>query len=632
MIRVMLLSFLFLLFGLDASAQQPSLDFGDISEEEWAMKRCDFDTLANAVLLLAQGTVDFGDFNANLRYHRRIKLLNESSYEEASIQIEYYRKDNRERIINLKAFTFLRQADGHVNKIEVTDFYDEDLNENWSWKKFTFPALAPGAIIEYSYTLVTDRIRTLKPWNFMGELPVVYSEFKLSPSGRFQYNIIGTGTHFSKKYNGSNKMNKWSLEKLPGYANEKFVICPYDYIDRIRFQLRSAVVKGEKINLIDNWKALNHKTLEIYAGFLKKGNDRKLIKTLISDEDDAFMKAKKIFAYMKRTFVWNGYEGIYPNGKVRAFLKSKQGNVADLNLYMLGLLKAAKLEVYPLLLSTKKHGKPIMNFPLLGQFNRVICHLKIGDEVVFMDLGSDNEYLPYNKIPYQDLNYFGFLLKKKEPEWVEIPVSTDNSIAKIITLNLNTLEGSYKGRFTGYLAADVRKKYEAEASLLNAKYVEGVDGQEVIVLEEQLTVKNKEAIEKPVVIEIPLELGTFEQDDFLYFTPKGWTEYGQNPFDEEKRVLPIEFYCGKSMQYVIKVTPPEAYRIGELPDELALKLPAELGDFIYSVRQDENQGVVINFSFRQEAVYMSPVAYPYLKEIYAQMSEKLGEAIVFKKK
>lgn len=623
---------LFLTTIISGFSQQPNTKFGEISDAEWAMTYCDFDSTASAVLLVDQGFVDFKSDNANFHYHQRIKLFDETAYKYASFQLAYYRIENRERITNLKAFTYLRQADGTVKKIEVEEVHEENLNKYWAWKKFTFPSLEPGAIIEFSYTLITNRLQNLKPWFFQGEIPVLYSEFKMAKSSDLQYSIIGSGQQFSEKYADGNLNNKWVLEKLPGYADEKFVISPKDFLENLRFQLSYYIAGGRRNHVLSTWEKLREEVLTSYRMFIKAGKGNKDLEALIANENDPLVKIKKIFEYMKENYTWDGYNGIVTDGKMKAFNKQKSGDVADLNIYLLGMLRMAGIEADPLLISTRQNGKPLMNFPLLRQFNKVICHVQLENEELFLDLGRDNNYLPYNLAPYEDLNFFGLLLQPEKAEWIEIPPSVNNEVIKFISIDLANMEGFYKGRYSGYVAAEIRKSNQRNEPIFDTDYLEGVVGQEITLLMEEKKIKNEDELEKPFSIQIPLELGDFEEDDFLYFIPMDWTEYGQNPFAEEQRVLPIEFHYGKNIQHAINVIPPDGYVIDELPEDLGLKLPGNLESFTYSAKEGFKGDVLINFSFQQNVVFLAPEAYPYLREIYAQMSEKLGEAIVFKRK
>lgn len=628
-----MISWLFFLLLSGLKAQVPSHKFGEISDWEWAMTQCDFDTAASAVMLLDLGTANFVNQSVHLHYHQRIKILDQNGYDAANIQLSYYREDNSEHITDIKAFTYIKNKDGSVTKIKVEDVFKEELNEYWAWKKFTFPSLQPGVIIEYSYTLVTDRVRTLKPWYFQGKYPVIHSEFNIGNMRSYSYNVVGSGEEFSKKYHGDSTIrNTWILERLPGYDLEEFVISPKDFVSRLRFQLLTYSQRSHNGNLQRDWQELSTFLLKKYKELIRKGGKNEAITQLISQEDSPNVKIKKIYEYLQKNYAWDGSNLLAPEPKVKKFLKEKVGSAADLNIYMLGMLRKAGVEAYPMLISTREHGKPILNFPLLRQFNKVVCAAVIGQDSLLLDLGHDDLYLPYNRPPIEDLNFYGFLLAEDNPHWQKIPPSLDNKVTKLITLNINKGIGRYKGRYTGYLAEEARSMLSEDEPILAASHIEGLVGQEVDIMEDEIKTKNEKELERAFEVDIPLELGEYDDDELLYFIPMSWTEYGQNPFRAKKRVLPIEFYYGKTIRHIINITPPDGYEVESLPESLALTLPQDAGNFVYSAKKDFQGGVLINFSFQIKIVFLNPIAYPYLREIYAQMSEKLGEAVIFKRK
>jgi len=51
------------------------------------------------------------------------------------------------------------------------------VNEAYSQKKFAFPNVREGSIIEYKYTMVSPYIFQLDDWKFQYEIPVKWSEF-----------------------------------------------------------------------------------------------------------------------------------------------------------------------------------------------------------------------------------------------------------------------------------------------------------------------------------------------------------------------------------------------------------------------------------------------------------------------
>src|SRR6185436_16624914 len=58
--------------------------------------------------------------------------------------------------------------------------YTTALDKNHIVKKFVFPAVREGSVIEYEYTVSSDFIFNLQPWRFQAYYPTLWSEYNVS--------------------------------------------------------------------------------------------------------------------------------------------------------------------------------------------------------------------------------------------------------------------------------------------------------------------------------------------------------------------------------------------------------------------------------------------------------------------
>ena len=65
--------------------------------------------------------------------------------------------------------------------------YEEKINDNWFQKKFVFPNVKSGSIIEYEYEIVSPFKFNLVDWEFQSELPTLYSEYKVFMVPFYEY-------------------------------------------------------------------------------------------------------------------------------------------------------------------------------------------------------------------------------------------------------------------------------------------------------------------------------------------------------------------------------------------------------------------------------------------------------------
>ena len=106
------------------------------------------------------------------KYHAKKKILDKQGFSEAEITIPYYHNEERtEKVINIRALT---HNDGVKFGVNQETIYDADINERWSEKRFTFPNVQEGSILEYTYEIQSPFLYNLNGWDFQENIPKVY--------------------------------------------------------------------------------------------------------------------------------------------------------------------------------------------------------------------------------------------------------------------------------------------------------------------------------------------------------------------------------------------------------------------------------------------------------------------------
>ena len=135
--------------------------FGTVTDEDREMTVAPLDSSAEAYVLFDQLRLEVlqtpeGRPILHEYRHRQVKLLRESAFDRADIEIVYNR-DN-ERVSSIKAVIHL--PDGSSEKIPKREIIRERYDDDRDIYKFTFPGVTAGAIIEYAY-LKTDEYITV---------------------------------------------------------------------------------------------------------------------------------------------------------------------------------------------------------------------------------------------------------------------------------------------------------------------------------------------------------------------------------------------------------------------------------------------------------------------------------------
>lgn len=271
--RLSFLIIFFLLYSNLLFSKKDPIRYGKISNFERNIQKTNLDPNADAIILCDFGEINFSGNSVEITRHTRIKILNQNGLDEANIILPYISKDNREQIFKVKAQTININSEGNLEKIKVKkgQIFTIDVNDILMEKRFTFPGVKPGSIIEYQYTKITKKVVTLEKWIFQNKLPTLKSHLNVVLGNNLDFKIVYNGNRLINKY-GNNDSNSWFLENLPPIKEESYCPNPMDYIESIQFQLAgyrrySSMPNGETeyVKLITSWDNLGKEMLSFKA-------------------------------------------------------------------------------------------------------------------------------------------------------------------------------------------------------------------------------------------------------------------------------------------------------------------------------------------------------------------------------
>jgi len=161
--------------------------WGKISAVEFSITPLGGDTAAAAIVLCDFGYIEISN-RAFYTRHTRIKILKTEGLRYAAIEIPYQTKNRHDDFYDLKAHT-LAMENGRIVSYRVTSDQIDDIkiNDEWNKKKFTFPNVKPGVIIEFQYTVASLDFEKLDTWYFQREIPTLWSELRFRVPEPFVY-------------------------------------------------------------------------------------------------------------------------------------------------------------------------------------------------------------------------------------------------------------------------------------------------------------------------------------------------------------------------------------------------------------------------------------------------------------
>lgn len=633
-------------------SQKSPEKFGRVSPSSLNMISCDIDSTADAMYLFDFGNISFlqdrDGIKAILSRHARVKIFNENAYDHADIEISYMSSDESQQVKDIKAHSI--SPDGKKTKLNKKDIFIEEVNDNISKVKFAIPNIQPGSIIEYEYSIYSDRLATLFEWHFQKSIPSKHSELYTAIPGYLEYLFLIQGESSLAVYDrwesgydyfaGADlprQCTKMVMKDVLPIKAEAHVTTIENHRTKIRFQLAAALDNqyGYRKEILGTWENL-HQILYEHDGFgkilSKKRKTKNFIEEGLSHIDNSmseFDKAVSLYDYMVKNYTWNEKYGIISENSLDDLLDKKNGNSGQLNIALIRLMKEAEIEAHPVLTGSRDNGIILSTYPLLDQFNHVVGYCKIDDKEIYFD--AINPYLPFGLISSQNLNNIGWLISEDKHKWVSIKHESSADMFQLngTITNDGLLEVNLKSRYTNYNAVPERR-YTVEKGGTNAVWNNKIGDNFINFELIEFDVKNLSDTKQPFMEDIDLKIEEFAEKtgDIIKLNPILYSAFSENPFKSERRYYPVEFNYPMDEMYSAQLTIPDNWEIVSLPDPISAVFSDKI-KYQYNVQSIGNK-IIAMHSLKISEVYYSADDYQYIKEIFDYVANASRNQIVFK--
>lgn len=646
--KAVLLSF-FVVLSLSGSAQKSPIKFGDIPMEDMTMTVYPQDSSAAAVVL-----ADYGEAYLQLmantskmafERHIRIKVLKKEGTQWADAVIPLFKSSGAEETLsNLKACTYnLENGKIVESRISKDAIFREKFNRNIVHQKFTLPDVKVGSVFEYSYRISSDFIVNFPNWEFQRTIPTRRSEYWAIIPNIFTFEKYMQGylpvTSFEEKRLEVSGLYAHGLHyvslNVPAFREEPQMTSESDYISKINFALSKINIPGQMVqDVMGSWEKLNALLLQdedFYGAIKGSGFLKKVVEDVTKGITDPVEKIHAIHTYVKQNVEWNGVKDFYA-GNLKKVLEEKKGSSGDINILLASMLNKADIDVDMVLLSTRDHGFVREQYPMVRQFNYVVCLARVGEKTIFLD--ATGKYLPANVLPMRCLNGRGLVISRSHFGWVGLDTRTKAKTVVTAEFQLNE-SGALKGELAlahnGYDAVSMRAAFHQKGE---EDYVHDWVGSRPWKLAES-HFENIEEIHQPAKESYELEIPEYGMvaGDNIYFNPFVTFQIENNPYKSEARVYPVDYGSKIEKVYVCKIKAPEGYVLDQAPESKILMLPGNAARFIYNVAKSAaGDWVSITSDFQINRNIFPQTEYPNLREFYNQVVAIQAEQIVFKKK
>lgn len=639
-------------FGVSASGRMPR--FGKINLANLQDDICPIDSNAHAYYIFHNGKADFyhaDNFKLRTRRHFRIKIIDETALDMASIEVSLYGIGiDAEKISSIKAMTYNADGDEIIeSKMERDAIVYETESAKRTIAKFTLPNVKAGSIIEVEYTVTSGYIFNLNTWHFQSELPILvsrflvnipeYLDYKQFHHGYIQVDIekskLATTLNVGKEVIDTYD-NRYDFKavNVPAFLTSEFLTARKNYISSVEFELSRFSLPGYVYeDYSSSWSQISSKLLvnESFGAVLKNArcfND--IAEAMVALEPAT--KMYESFEYIKEHTDWNNYNACLASQSLKRTLETGRGNAADINLALVALMRKTGLEAYPVALSTRNHGFVNRYFPMLSSLNYVVALCRVDGHSYLMD--ATNDYTSIDLLPTRCLNGQGLLIKENSDAWVSL--QGDNVFSEYHSYVLDlTEDGQLKGRkmskLGSYAAHSTRNHLAGFAS--EDDFINDLEDRCSNLLIKDYTLKNVEDLDEKMLMQTDIEIinGVSMVNGLMYLKPMLYERWDSNPLKITERLYPVEYPYPYSMTCAVQIKLPEGYTVESLPE--ALNMVSQHGDCVFKFMSNMNNGVVttVYSQFKRTEMLYPFTEYQNLKAFYEQVVKKHNEQVVFRK-
>ncbi|MCT2560691.1 transglutaminase-like domain-containing protein [Chryseobacterium herbae] len=570
----------------------------------------------------------------------RVKIYDKDKAEEwLNLEIPLYLSSERETLEKIKAFTYnLENGASVATKVDKSSKYKSKESKFVTINKFAFPNVKNGSVIEYQYAILSPFLYSVPQVVIETDVPSLYTEYILDTPVNISYNVNYTGSLVPKyreieeraMYGLDYKTYRFGYENLKGFKTEKFIKNDKNYRTKISAELHSTLFS--KLQMYSSsWDEIKDK-LYLSNDFGDELKRTKLAKeripATVSEMKSEKEKADAIFEYVKNTFIWNKDRGISTDEGIKKLLETKTGNAAEINLFLVTMLREAGLKADPLIISTVDHGLINLASPSVNSANFVIAAVRIKDSYQLYDATSKQSSA--NNLPPRDWNEYGILIAKEKILHIQMPnlSSSFNYLTAEAKINEDgSISGKYSDKDTGTYAMFAKESYDENAEKYKKQY------------------KDNFSIDFAGIDSKILENGDFEStmkfssDNMIdrvgkkmIINPMLFLNKNSNEFDQtEERKYPIDFISAYTKVKKVILEIPDGYVIESMPKSKKIVTQDKEIEYSYVAEQKGNKLEVTSTTKIVSPDYPKEY-YPAFKQIWGTASKSENQVISLIKK
>lgn len=640
--RIELLLLCILMYSIQLAGQTKESSIRELLDIE----NYETDKEAGAAIIYDYGETDFfqddNGFYTKFTRKQRIKFFNDTKLGFSEIDIPiYFGEVSIEEIVAFKAVVY-NLNDGLI--VQTQTDKKELLEEKISKKRYNYKVavagVKAGSVMDVEYTVKSPFLYQLHDWQFQYSIPVLYSEYiaHMIPFYTYSYIIKGTnqlnemsstvetGSFSIRNIDYKKVLYKFVKSKIPAFYSDEYITSDNDYLISLDFQLAEVYhLNGYKEQVATTWPILTEDLIKDYqnfGGYIR--GCKRLAKKVLDENEFSYSNnqqyIEQLVNYVKNNFDWNLYHGYLADLKPGDFERTKKGNVAAINLFLVALLREAGLAADPVILSTRNNGKIYTKYPFSHYFNYTIVLSNADGKDFLLDASEKETY--FNQIPQRCINEQGLIVKKGEEKWVNLTsniASSDfNTFYYQFNSNADSLVCTYSCKETGYYALNSRVEYNDDSEKfieenINPKFEE-ITGSKFFELD-----SSRSFCYMATGLISPTRI-----DKYTSIKPFLNTVNTNNPFKIKERAYPVDFIYARKRFFSAQIVLPEGAKLAKQPENY------EMDNNNFSLKYNVSlagNAVIVNAEYSLKKPVYDPSLYPGLRYFFDNIIKFLNQNI-----
>jgi hypothetical protein len=575
-----------------------------ITQEELKMTSVPEAPGAPAIYLYRQ--VDRNDQEAHEYNYLRVKILTEEGRKQADVEIPFFKTEAN--IHGIKARTI--RPDGSIANFDGK-VYEKTIVKargvKFLAKTFTLPDVQAGSIIEYHYTRDWDQGIYFREahWILAEELYTRFAKFSLKPISSFVIRWswplgLPPGTNPPKDEHGSVNME---THNIPAFQIEDYMPPENELKMRVDFIYSEGNDEKEPEKFWKKEGKTQNDRVENFVG--KRKAMEQAVAQIVGTGDSPEVKLQKIYARVQqirnisfeveKTEQEQKREKMREINNVEDLWKNGYGNGRQITWLFLGLVRAAGLEAYPVLVSRRDQYFFKPNLMNTGQLNDNVVLVKVNGTELYFDPGTP--FTPYGLLPWSETGVTGLRLDKDGGSWIKtsLPAGSDSMIERKASLKLidtGALEGKIIVTYTGLEALGKRLEERNEDDTNRKKYLED-QVKESIPIGIDVELVNKpdwQSSSRPLVAEFDLKVpGWVSGAGRRALMPVGlFGGMEKRVFEHANRTHPIYFPFPSERADDVTIDLPLDWQVNNIPSVQDIDAKAA----VYKIKIENNKGTL----------------------------------------